>query len=55
MKNIIKIIYIDDNGLDHHVRLENLRPYKSKCPAQVEMVKKFSHELSEMLGDFFKK
>ena len=54
MKNIIEIIYVDDNGLDHHVRTEKVTPYKSACSGQTEMVYQLSIELAEKMRDFLR-
>lgn len=54
MKNYIELIYVDDNGLGHHVSTENVRPYKAKCPAQAEMVFMLSNELAAKMHDFIR-
>lgn len=54
MKNYIEIIYVDDNGLDHHVRTENVTPYKAACMAQAEMVYRLSGALSAKMRNFLK-
>lgn len=54
MKNYIEIIYVDDNGLDHHVRTENVTPYKASCAGQTEMVYTLAGELSAKMRDFLR-
>ena len=54
MKNYIEIIYVDDNGLDHHVRTENVTPYKASCPGQTEMVYQLASELVGKLSNFLR-
>lgn len=54
MKNYIEIIYVDDNGLDHHVRTENVKAYKTPCPEQSEMVYTLASELATKMRNFLR-
>ena len=55
MRNIVEVIYIDDNGLDHHVRAGSLTPYKAHSPAQAHEVEQELHELAEKMGKYLRK
>lgn len=54
MKNFIEIIYVDDNGLDHHVRTENVTPYKAACTGQTETVYTLASELAGKMREFLR-
>ncbi len=54
MKNFIEIIYVDDNGLDHHVRTENVTPYKAACAGRTDMVYTLAGELAGKMREFLK-
>lgn len=49
MRNSIELIYVDDNGLDYHVRIENLNRYANAGIEQEKMVRIEAPELLESL------
>lgn len=54
-KNYIQLTYVDDNGMDHHVRKSKVPPYKAPCPAQTEMVYILAGDLAEKMREFLEK
>lgn len=54
LKNYIEIIYVDDKGLDHHVRAD-VAKFKTQCPAQIDMVKAIGGHLVVRMADFLRR